>query len=189
MTLRWPLGKKIVPVADLGLPDGVDFGLNWPDDLKAVLAVQVVQTPTGAKIVQATNSGFIGRSATLPYSKIREATEGAGNTGVRNTNGYAAIAWGIEVLALTGAPTNVQYRPAFSFDGGTTWYEGASATLTAAGFGFTGIGAVINNPGTGNGILGSSFAAMPLPPLVRLDWLFSAGTAPTVQHRIWESLL
>lgn len=186
---RNPIQKLIVPTADLGLQE-LDFSaLEFPGDVPLVLAVQVVQTPAGARVVQADASGGTGRPQVMPWAKIRDATEGAGNTGIRPTGGYQGIVWAIEVVALTGAPTNVMYKFACSFDGGTTWYEGVSGTATTTGLVVVAGGQGQNNPSTGNDFKGSVAVSMPLPPLVRLDWSFTAGAAPTVQHRIWENLL
>lgn len=152
-----------------------------------VLALQVIQTPAGPRIVQGDEAGRQAPSLWTPFTNVYEATEGAGNALQDALYGHYSVFYLVEVLALTGSPTNIMYSLGVSLDGGTTWYNAPSATATA-----TGLVAVAGGPNagaiaTGNDVKASISWGLALPGLTRLNYAFTGGTNPTVHHRVWRA--
>lgn len=183
---RNPIQKLIVPTNDLGLGE-LDFsGLQFPEDVPLVIAIQAVQTPSGPRVVQGNrlgNQNFL--SPTLAVLQDT-ATLAAGSSPTFDPSNWATGENWIEVKALGGAPTNIIYTLDQSLDGGATWYKVITMTaITAAGLAYLGIAGGGAPAVAGDVKAAASFLAVPTT-LHRISWTFTGGAGPTVTHKIWQ---
>lgn len=178
---------RLFPTGDLGLPEHAAPDLAIGDELPLVLALQVIQTPVGPRIVQGDETGRQAPSLWTPYVLVYDSTDAAGNALQQAPPAGSSVSWIIEIKALTGSPTNIMYTPSISLDNGTTWYNALSATATAAGLVQVALGPNAGSIAAGNDVKANAAWGIGLPSLVRLAWTFTAGTSPTVHHRIWQS--
>lgn len=180
---------RLFPTRDLGLPDNVAPDLAIGDELPEVLALHVLQANGQPRIEQTDASGVSTLFPNPSWNLDHSATEGAGSYVPTNMQGYNRMWLLIEVIALTGSPTNIKYHTLSSFDG-QTYYAGPDATVTAGGsLVVTGGGTGSAGPTAGNNVFIAPAFTLPPPPFFAIAWTFVGGTAPTVQHKIWRAVV